>query len=213
MADRSKGSLGSFGFFLHGHLPWVLPHGRWPHGAEWLCEAAIETYLPLVRAVRRLRDKGVPGGITLGVSPVLAEQLAAREFREILHEYMDDRIATAHEEAAAFRAGGEHDLAELADRWETFHGDARSFFFEELGGDLIGALRDLEETGALELATCGATHGYLPLLGRDESITLQLELACRVHERHFGRPPRGVWLPEAAYRPAGPWHAAAGGGV
>jgi 1,4-alpha-glucan branching enzyme len=146
------------------------------------------------------------------VSPVLAEQLAAPEFREILREYMDDRIATAHEEAAAFRAGGDRGFAELADRWEEFHRDARRFFFEDLDGDLIGALRDLEETGALELATCGATHGYLPLLGRDESIALQLELACRVHERHFGTPPRGVWLPEAAYRPAGPWHAAAGAG-
>ena len=25
---------------LHSHLPYVLNHGRWPHGSDWLCEAA-----------------------------------------------------------------------------------------------------------------------------------------------------------------------------
>ena len=32
---------------LHGHLPWVLGHGRWPHGESWLYEAAAGVYLPL----------------------------------------------------------------------------------------------------------------------------------------------------------------------
>ena len=30
---------------LHSHLPWVLNHGRWPHGSDWLCEAAVDTWL------------------------------------------------------------------------------------------------------------------------------------------------------------------------
>ena len=34
---------------LHSHLPYVLSHGRWPHGTDWLSEAAAETYLPLLR--------------------------------------------------------------------------------------------------------------------------------------------------------------------
>ena len=33
---------------LHSHLPYVLHHGRWPHGSDWLCEAALDTYLPLL---------------------------------------------------------------------------------------------------------------------------------------------------------------------
>ena len=36
---------------LHSHLPWVLHHGRWPHGSDWICEAALDTYLPLVAAL------------------------------------------------------------------------------------------------------------------------------------------------------------------
>ena len=39
-----------FVFTLHSHLPYVLNHGRWPHGSDWICEAAIDTYLPLIEA-------------------------------------------------------------------------------------------------------------------------------------------------------------------
>ena len=39
---------------LHSHLPYVLNHGRWPHGSDWLCEAALDTYLPLIEQLRAL---------------------------------------------------------------------------------------------------------------------------------------------------------------
>ena len=41
-------SLGSLVIVLHGHLPYVLHHGRYPHGEAWLYEAAAETYMPLL---------------------------------------------------------------------------------------------------------------------------------------------------------------------
>ena len=43
---------------LHSHLPYVLNHGRWPHGSDWLCEAALDTYLPLLEALRALEGEG-----------------------------------------------------------------------------------------------------------------------------------------------------------
>ena len=39
---------------LHSHLPYVLNHGRWPHGSDWICEADIETYLPLLETLHAL---------------------------------------------------------------------------------------------------------------------------------------------------------------
>jgi len=202
-----------FSFHLHAHLPWVIHHGHWPHGAEWICEGVVETYIPLVRAMRRLRDKGIAGGLTLSVSPVLAEQLGHTSFPTLLKSYIEERITTGRDDVARFAKAGQEELAGVARHWERFHVEARDFFFDTLGADLIGALRDLEDSGTLELATCAATHGYLPLLGRDESIALQLELARAVHRRHFGRAPRGIWLPEMAYRPAGTWHPPTGRGV
>jgi 1,4-alpha-glucan branching enzyme len=208
----SAARAGSFCFYLHGHLPWVLSHGRWPHGSEWLAEAALGTYLPLIRSLLRLRDRGCTGGITLGVSPVLCEQLSHPDFTEDLTSYLEERIRTSGEEARTFGGRGDQALAALARHWEAFYLHTLEFFRDALGGDIIGALRDLEDSGALEIATCGATHGYFPLLGREESIALQVRLARRTHERHFGRAPRGIWLPEAAYRPAGPWRPPVGEG-
>jgi 1,4-alpha-glucan branching enzyme len=77
--------------------------------------------------------------------------------------------------------------------------------FRSLQGDLVGALRDFEARGRIELISSAATHGFLPLLARDESIRLQLAVGVAEHKRLFGRTPTGCWLPECAYRPGGPW--------
>ena len=69
-------------------------------------------------------------------------------------------------------------------------------------GNLVPAFRALQDAGILDILTCAATHAYLPLLSHDESIHLQLRTAVESYKRHFGRPPRGIWLPECAYRPA-----------
>jgi 1,4-alpha-glucan branching enzyme len=194
-----------FAFFLHAHLPWVIGHGRWPHGVEWLLEASIATYLPLVRAAKRLHDRGQRGGLTLSLSPILAEQLAHPTFIEEMREYLEERIRTSGEEARRFEERGETKLAFLARWWREIYESSHVLFFEDLKANLPGAFRDLAEAGTIELATCGATHGYFPLLARDESIALQVRLARHSHETRFGKAPSGMWIPEAAYRPAGWW--------
>ena len=40
--------IGALCIVLHGHLPYVLHHGTFPHGESWLFEAAAESYLPLL---------------------------------------------------------------------------------------------------------------------------------------------------------------------
>src|SRR5207245_1618925 len=72
-------------------------------------------------------------------------------------------------------------------------------------GDLVGPPRAPADQGHVTLITCAATHGYLPLLSREESIALQLRVAVAAHRRHFGRAPDGIWLPECAYRPRYEW--------
>ena len=56
--DVTEKPAGFLTFTLHAHLPYVVNHGTWPHGMEWLHEAAAETYLPLLRVLKNLeRDK------------------------------------------------------------------------------------------------------------------------------------------------------------
>ncbi|HLE02734.1 MAG TPA: hypothetical protein VI877_04495, partial [Dehalococcoidia bacterium] len=52
--------LGAFTFLLHSHIPYCRQAGRWPHGEEWLHEAASGTYLPLLLALHSLRERDIP---------------------------------------------------------------------------------------------------------------------------------------------------------
>ena len=71
---------------------------------------------------------------------------------------------------------------------------------------IVSGFRHFNDIGLIEVITCGATHGYMPLLGTDESVRAQIRTAVKTHKRHMGRPPRGIWAPECGYRPAGFWN-------
>jgi len=196
---------GSFTFVLHSHLPWVLHHGRWPHGVDWLNEAAAESYLPLWRGLHERAQRGRALGVTIDFSPVLCEQLAHPDFHREFTGYLEQKIAAAAEDRATFTRTGEGAFAALAERWERFYRETLEDFMGAHGPNLVTRFRRLEEQGAIELFTCGATHGYFPLLSTDSAVEGQVRTARAAHRRHFGRDPRGIWLPECAYRPAGPW--------
>jgi 1,4-alpha-glucan branching enzyme len=65
--------------------------------------------------------------------------------------------------------------------------------------NLLNAFRELHDEGVIEIITCGATHGFLPLISTHESRRAQIEVAVANYKKHFGRQPRGIWLPECAY--------------
>jgi len=189
---------------LHTHLPFVLNHGRWPFGSDWLSEATVQSYLPLLRVIERLAEDDITPTITISLSPVLCEQLASAGYREEVAAWLQQRLETCRENQRYFTDTHQEHLAGLCDYWRAFYEAARDHF-DALGGDVLGAFRALADREALEVITCAATHGYLPLLSRDESLDLQLGAATAAHTRHFGRPPRGIWLPECAYRPRYEW--------
>lgn len=190
---------------LHGHLPYVLHHGRWPHGSVWLSEGALDSYLPLIEALQALERERVPAPVTLGITPVLANQLAHPSFVSEFEAYMERRLESAAHAPASLAQSGDLALKPLADFW--YQRLQRLYrLFREIDEDLIGTLRGFEARGVIEIISSAATHGFLPLLARDESIQLQLRVGVAEHQRLFGRAPTGCWLPECAYRPAGPWN-------
>ena len=190
-------------FVLHGHLPYVLHHGVWPHGEAWLFEGAAETYLPLLELLDELAGQDVPFGLTVGLTPVLLEQLASEHFKRQFVAYLHERSDLARHDARQFDAGGDVQLAMLARRWITFYADRLSAF-ERMGRDLPAAFARHARDGRLEILTSAATHAYLPLLATDAAVNAQLRAGMAASERHLGFRPTGVWLPECAYRPAAP---------
>ena len=179
---------------LHSHLPYVLNHGRWPHGSDWLCEAALDTYLPLLERLEELSAEGTAAPLTIGFTPVLANQLASPAFAREMEEFFGQRLAACDEAAASF--------GPLVEFWRERFSRLRALF-RSIDANLVSAFRRLQERGRLEIIGSAATHGYLPLLARDESIRLQLAVGQHEHRRLFGVAPQGCWLPECAYRPRG----------
>ncbi len=189
---------------LHSHLPYVINHGTWPHGLEWLLEAAAETYLPLLQVFGELEETKTPLKADINFSPILLEQLAHPKFKEELPAYLRRKVNAARKDQEAFASKGDEHLRGVAKFWEDFFQQAERQF-EALGQDIIAGFRRFYDSGAIEIITCGATHGYFPLLGTDASIRAQVKLGVATHEKFFGRKPRGIWLPECGYRPAGEW--------
>jgi 1,4-alpha-glucan branching enzyme len=199
---RTTEPVGAFTFVLHSHLPYCRLAGRWPHGEEWIHEAAAETYIPLLNALYDLRAEGVPYKLTLSVSPVLMEQLADADIQSHLLAYLDEEIRGARADILRFGEADDLHREYLATFYRDFYQDIKASFLERFSSDLVGALKRLQDEGYVEISTCAATHGYLPLLARDASIYGQLRAAIDSYRRHLGCAPRTIWLPECAYRPA-----------
>ena len=199
--------MGRFTLILHSHLPYVLSHGRWPHGTDWLSEAASECYIPLIRIFERLIDEGIAPNVTIGLTPILCEQLAAKEFVDEFVHYCKIKIEAAQADFIEFTQTGDENLADLAKMWTEYFQDILSDFNDKYDQNLIAVFRGLQDQGAIEIITCAATHGYLPLLGSDQAVAGQVKTGVETYKKHFGRNPIGIWLPECAYRPGYKWSA------
>jgi 1,4-alpha-glucan branching enzyme len=121
-----------------------------------------------------------------------------------METFFGQRLKACDEAPASLSATGDGHLLPLVEFWRARLLRLRKLF-HEIDRDIITAFRALETAGRIEIIGSAATHGYLPLLARDESIRLQLAVGVSEHRRIFGRSPAGCWLPECAYRPRGPW--------
>jgi 1,4-alpha-glucan branching enzyme len=202
-----RAEAGQFTFMLHSHLPYVRENGTWPHGEEWLYEALAETYIPLLDVLSALADEGVKGGVTIGLTPILCEQLADPLVVDRFVEYLVDRAGRAERDVERFGKAGDvrgRSLAGVARFYADWYRGLHRRFTGPYRRDVLGAFRGLQDDGVVEIATSAATHGYLPLLLTDTAIRAQIREGVRSYERFFGRRPRSIWLPECAYRPAVP---------
>lgn len=216
---------GAFLFILHSHLPYARLTGRWPHGEEWLHEAVTETYIPLLETLYNLKADDIPFRITIGLTPILCEQLSDDLVLDHLDKYLDLCIMAAQRDMTLFAPAnvtqlekingddipsqpqtgahtGDPDLYNMAQWYKQYYERIKYSFNERFKRDIIGAFRQLQDDGLIEIVVSAATHAYLPLLRTASSIRAQLEVGIASYERHFKRKPAAIWLPECAYRPA-----------
>ncbi len=195
---------GAFCLVLHGHLPWVLHHGRWPHGEDWLYEAVSATWLPLLSALDQAASEGIRPAWTVGMMPILLEQLAHPRAHGGFIDWTTERLERARSDQAEFHARGDGHLAWLASEHERRCSE-QLVQFEAVSRNPATRLGELARSGQIEMLSSNATHGFHPLILHDACARAQIRAGLAASERHLGHRPAGVWLPECAYRPAGPW--------
>jgi len=186
---------------LHAHLPFVR-HPEYEDFLEedWFYEAITETYIPLLEIFDGLERDGVDWRMTMSVTPTLAAMFAdpLLQFRYVRH--IDNLITLANKELDRTRWQPEYHT--LAQMYYNRFTRCREVFVNQYGNNLLNGFRRFFQTGKLELITCGATHGFLPLMTLNwDAVRAQIEIGCREFERHFGRRPQGIWLPECGYTP------------
>jgi 1,4-alpha-glucan branching enzyme len=178
-------------------MPYVEGFGTYPFGEEWLFDAVIRSYLPVLEFAERL---------TMTVTPVLADQLedagVAARLRDFLVEW---RIGAAEadlpEVPVECRPACEGELVRYQHALELL---------DQAGGDPLALFQRASAEGRVALAASSATHAVLPLLATRAGLRLQLDAGIRSHRRRFGWD-GGIWLPECAYAPGLEWRLAEAG--
>lgn len=188
---------GYLALVLHAHLPFVR-HPEYSDFLEedWYFEAVAETYAPLLMRFEKLREEGIPFRITMNVSPPLASMMNDGLLTSRLKHYLDLRLELLDKEVKTNR--GSH-LEYLGRHYQEEFTAVRDFVFSRHHGQILNSFRSLQDSGQLEIITCTATHGFLPLMKQTSAIQSQIYTAARAHEAFFGRRPRGIWLAECGY--------------
>ncbi len=190
---------GSLCLLLHAHLPFVR-HAEHEDFLEedWLYEALTETYLPLLRMMRRLVDVGVAFKLTVSLTPTLCAMLRDELLQQRYLRHLGRLIGLATQEIERHRSNPQ--LVELAQFYLEFFSAARDFYTETLQRDVVRGFRELQDAGSLEIMASAATHAYLPLLQHfPEAQRAQIRIGCDNYREMFGREPSGFWLPECGY--------------
>ncbi|MCM8800513.1 MAG: DUF1957 domain-containing protein [Candidatus Omnitrophica bacterium] len=185
---------------LHSHLPYVR-HPEYEDFLEedWFYEAVTETYIPVILVIERwLRDK-VNFRLTMSLSPTLISMLEDPLLQERYLKHINKLIELAHKEVE--RTRWQPEFQNLATMYLARFYEARNTF-ERYNRNLVIAFKNFQDLGKLEIITCAATHGYLPLMEIIKpSIRAQVKVAVNHYEKTFGRKPKGIWLPECGFSP------------
>ena len=191
---------GYLALVLHAHLPFVR-HPEYEEFLEedWFYEALTETYIPFIEVFDRCIEDGVDFRLTMSITPTLLSMMSdpLLQYRYLRH--LNKLIDLAGREIERTRWTPEfHELA-LMYFWRLTR--VRQIFSERYYNNVIQAFKRYQDMGKIEIITCAATHGYLPLMPNRRAARAQIEIACAHYEKHFGRRPRGIWLPECGYAP------------
>lgn len=192
---------GYVSFVLHAHLPFVHhPESEDYLEEQWLFEAMSETYIPLLLNFKKLEDEHVDFRITMSMTPPLLSMLDSKLLQERYIKYLKTHIELCKKELE--RTKEDKRLNDLSKYYLDRYSNDLHIFKNVYNCNLINGFKHFQDIGVLEIITCGATHGFFPILFVNEkTVKAQIAVGVQTYEKYFGRKPRGIWLPECGYVP------------
>ena len=196
--DNTKGYVS---FILHAHLPFIHhPESEDYLEEEWLFEAISETYIPLLTNFKKLEEEKVDFRITMSLTPPLLNMLDNKLLQRRYIKYLKTHIELCTKEVK--RTAYDSRLNGLSKYYLERYSNDLHLFKDVYNCNLINAFKHFQDIGVLEIITCGATHGYFPILYVNEkTIRAQIAVGVETYKKYFGKQPRGIWLPECGYVP------------
>lgn len=201
MLKGKENAKGMLCLMLHAHLPFVR-HPEYQDFLEedWFYEAITETYIPLLTVMNGCARDGVDFRLTMSITPPLAAMLQDPLLQSRYQHHIESLIELTEKEIERTRFEPEfHELAKMYHRKFTA---CRRMFVDEYSCNLLTGFKALQDHGFLEIITCGATHGFMPLMQDNKNaVRAQVAVACQSYQDAFGRSPRGIWNGECGYFP------------
>lgn len=192
---------GYVSFVLHAHLPFIHhPESEDYLEEQWLFEAISETYIPLLLNFKKLVEEKVDFRITMSLTPPLLNMLDNKLLQKRYIAYLKKHIELAKKEIQ--RTSDNEKINELSKYYFERYSNDLHIFKDVYKCNLINGFKYFQNLGVLEIITCGATHGYFPILYvTEQTVKAQIAVGVQTYEKYFGKKPRGIWLPECGYVP------------
>lgn len=190
---------GYLSLVLHAHLPYV----RHPEHDEfleedWYYEAIIETYIPLIEMFEGLVADGIDFRLTMSLTPTLLSMFTDPLLQYRFVRHLDRLIDLTNKEL--MRTKWQPEFHKLAIMYNHRLTRAKQLFVDRYQQNLVTAFKHFQDLGKLEIITCAASHGFLPLMDiNPQAVRAQIQTAADHYESLFGRRPAGIWLPECGY--------------
>ena len=196
-----KETKGYVSFILHAHLPFIHhPESEDYLEEEWLNEAISETYIPLLLNFQKLEEEKVDFRLTMSITPPLLSMLDNKLLQKRYIKYLKKHIELCEKEVV--RTASNDKVNSLSKYYLERYTNDLHIFKDIYNCNLINVFKHFQDIGVLEIITCGATHGYFPILYVNENtVKAQIAVGVQTYEKYFGKKPRGIWLPECGYVP------------
>jgi len=190
---------GYLAIILHAHLPYIRNLSDGAFEEEWLYEAIIETYIPILNILEKLAEDCLPVRIGISLTPpllnMLSDKLLLARFKKRLELYLE--LADKEIKRTEFS----YPFNETARLYKNNLLTAKAKL-DQYQDNLIAAFEHFQSVGLIEILASAATHGYLPLMDVTPNCQkAQIFQGVSEYKRFFGINPKGFWLPECGFSP------------